>query len=642
MRSAFFEFNVAKTGLFLARGALEVVAHNTANAETPGFSRQYVEMRANWPIPLFNGKGMVGTGAEIYGIGQMRNAFLDTKYWSERAVQGEYQTKFVQMSMIERIMRELSVSSAAGSTGTTSGLDAFFNTLNDLKTSAADNVFRTNVIQSAQSLTRFINNTAESLKQYQRDMNAEVGTVVSRINSLGVQIASLNEQIRRLELDGSRANDLRDARALLVDELSMYVNVEVREIERNADFAAGKYPDPSDRGKSDKEFQVFINGNTFVAGKDSRGLMVVARDQDQSLFPLSNAKRNPTDVNGLFDVYFGDGGGMFDIYSPELKGQLKGLVDARDGNNANFFHGHGITHDFANGWLEMSPSAGARMDIITHPTAASPGELVVTLANGMKRTLQYTQFETLPGGDVRFTLTTAANTQANAMNFGGATAAVGTTTTYKGVPHYMDKLNMLVRTLTLAFNEGKDRNGNQIIGQDGKPIVGHINGYNAPQGGEKPQNLGTLFFTFGSNTAPITNYFNITAENFSLNPEIIANPWMLAAAVSPDSGESDNRVVMQFLDIRDYNGLFAEGKLYDFVIAMSSELGIDVNQAKKFAENYTEITTAIDIQRRSVSGVDLGEEMAMMIKFQHLYQSASRLINVIDGIYDTTINRMGV
>ena len=636
MRSSFFEFHVAKTGLFVARGGLEVVAHNTANAITPGFSRQFAEIRANHPMGLNNGRGMVGTGAEVFGIGQFRNAFLDTKFWSERAIMGDFTAKFEQMSMVERLFRALS------DTGPTSGLNAFFSTLQDLNTAAGEPTYRTNVIQSALGMTRFINNMAESLQNQQRAINSEVHTVVTRINSLGSQIASLNEQIRRSELDGSRANDLRDARALLIDELSLYVNVEVREIERNADFAAGKFPDPADRNRSNLEFHVLINGQEFVAGSSSRGLKTVARDQDQAVQPLSNGRRNPHDVNGLFDVYFRDGSGLFDIYHPDLRGQLRGLIDARDGNNANFMRGNDVAFDAGAGTLSMAIASGSRMDVITQPTAGSPGEIVIVQANGMRRTLQFTEMTILPDGTAEFALTPQSVTRAGNINWtGSVTAEMGRTSSYKGIPHYMDQLNTLVRTLTKAFNEGLDRNGNPIIGPDGNPIVGHIHGYNAPDDG-LPQNLGTLFFTHGSNTDPITDYHLITASNFTINPELLANAWKLAAAVSPTAGVSNNEVIQGFLWMQEFSGMFAEGKIQDFVIAISSELGIDVNQARRFSVSYGEITAHINLQRKSVSGVDLGEETAMMIRWQHLYQSASRLINVIDGIYDTLINRMGV
>ncbi len=626
MRSAFFEFNVATSALYVARGNLEVVSHNVANAEIPGYSRQYAEQRASWPITYYNGKGMIGTGAEIYGIGQYRDFYLDTKYWTERAVLGEYKQKYTQMSMVERVFRELSA------TGATTGFNAFFNTLQDLSQTAGDPTYRTNVIQAGKSLTSFINSTAESLKKQQRDINEEVRTVVQTINSLGQQIASLNSQITKFEMDGSRANDLRDERARLIDELSLYVNVEATEVETDEDYAMGKYPEPEDRNKSKKVFSVYINGSELVTGASARGIAVVARDLDKTLYPNSQDKRNPMDVNGLYDIMFTDGGGFFDIYSSELKGELKGLIDARDGNNAYYVRNQGGVTVNAGppNTISFTLDPTMRTDLMDHST----GLINVTI-NNKNYSLKYSDYVGTYNPNTRtwsgtFTIDTAA-TPIPAGTI--ASANVGKTTSYKGVPHYMDKLNELVRTFVKAINEGKDRNDNNIPG-----VVGHMNGFNNVNGG---QNLGTLFFTFGTNTAAILDYRNLNGLNFAVNTEL-ENPDLLAAASAPNLGESANQVINQFIDLKNFKGMFAEGKIADYVIGIASALGIDVNQAAKFNKSYTDLSVAIDNQRKSVSGVDLSEEMAMMVKHQQLFQAASKLINVIDSIYDITINRMGV
>jgi len=123
------------------------------------------------------------------------------------------------------------------------------------------------------------------------------------------------------------------------------------------------------------------------------------------------------------------------------------------------------------------------------------------------------------------------------------------------------------------------------------------------------------------------------------------DPKLLAAsdtsAGNDPTDESNNRLILGLVEIRNFPSLFREGKLSDFILGIASELGIDVRQAQKFEKNYAEIITYVDNQREQVSGVSLDEEMMAMIKYQHLYQAAAKLVNVIDGIYDTVINRLG-
>lgn len=541
MRSSFFEFNVAISGLFTAKNGLQVTSHNIANAATVGYSRQVALQQASRPLATYNGKGMVGTGSEVYGVGQIRDFFLDQKYWTEKCVLGNYSVKRTQLSLTEATFNEV-----AG-TGLMNVFTDFFSRLSDLTTTANDDTFRTNVLQSAQSLTQSINSIATSIQKQQSDINNEVSAMVDIINSLGEQISSLNRQIFKYEMDGSSANDLRDARARLVDELSIYCNVEVSELDYS-----------NENVLNDKRFIVMINGYDFVSHFNVNTMEVVERKPEE--------RKNPMDIDGLYDIRFKDGSLKFNIYHPNLKGELKGLIDVRDGNNGN------------------------------------------NLWNGVSKDEN--------GNDIHKVLTTS---------------------TYKGLPHYMNKLNELVRVFAKAMNEGKDKNGNVIPG-----VTGHIDGYNAyPDGGAKP-NTGIYLYTDGTSGFS-GGYNDINCLNFTINQDIMEDPSLLACSDKPtdESGESNNNVILNFAYVQSYKSLFKEGKLEDYIISITSEMAIDIEQAKRFESNYTDVITMVDNQRISVSGVDSSEESLNMIKYQQLYTAASKLVNVIDSIYDHMINRLG-
>ncbi len=558
MKSAFFEFNVAISALYTARGNLDVTSHNISNASVKGYSRQYAEQRASLPMSNY-GRGMVGTGSEIYGVGQRREYYLDKKYWTERGVLGEYTAKRTQLDIMENLLNEMP------GVGLSKAFDDFFKKLQDLTQASEDMTYRSNVVQSAKSLASLVQSKVTSLQKQQAEINEEISTIVSNIDSIGKRISVLNQQIYRFEINGEQANDLRDERARLVDELSKYVNVDAYEVENNKDYATGKYPEPEDRGKSNKHFIVLINGQELVNHFDAHSLQVVKRG-DPAI--------NPFDMPGLFDVQFGNGN-TFDLRSPSLKGELKGLVDVRDGNAI----------------------------------------------------------------------------------LGGETP----TTNYKGIPYYIERLNSLVRTFALAVNEGLDRSGNPIQSSSGGTIVGHTSGYDLD--GE----TGNLFFSFNSAFSNVkddlTNYpdptkyangkgdaaykrdilayykkFNVF--NFNVASELSIDSRKIAAS-SNNSGQSNNQVILGFANIKTSNRLFAEGKIDDFIIGVAGELAIDSQQSQRFAENYVDVTTMIDNQRMSVSGVDLNEELVNMTMYMQLYQAASKLINAIDSIYDTTINRLG-
>lgn len=314
MGSAFFEFNVAVSGVFTAKTGLEVTAHNVSNSAALGYSRQVSLQRASAPLASLNGVGMVGTGSEVYGIGQIRNFYLDKKYWSQNDYLGEYSQKATQLDLLEATFNSL------GENNLSEIFETFFNDLSNLSFDSGDDTYRTSVTTYGTSLADNLNYLGNQLLKQQRDVNDDIFAVVQRVNDLGRQISVLNRQIYSFEITGSKANDLRDQRALLIDELSGYVNIEVKEV-------------PGTSGhENDLQMRILINNQEFVSHFDYNTLECVKRDE----------RNNPDDAVGLYEVQWGTG---LRVNYDTLSGELKGLVDIRDGNvgmtngsNADFFN----------------------------------------------------------------------------------------------------------------------------------------------------------------------------------------------------------------------------------------------------------------------------------------------------------------
>ena len=244
---------------------------------------------------------------------------------------------------------------------------------------------------------------------------------------------------------------------------------------------------------------------------------------------------------------------------------------------------------------------------------------------------------------------------------------------YKGIPFYMRKLNQFVRTFAMAFNEGfMDNNTNGMI-DPGENGTGHADGYGLdPDGtGPLPVPTGIRFFTMlGDNrnavstsaflngahltvddpatpgvdetiAAVVNRYSNITARNFAVSEDIITNYSNIAA--SSAAGEVGNIVNLnEVLKIRHNTHMFSEGAPEDFMKSLIATLGIDSQQAIRYSDNQDIIVKQIENRRLSDSGVSMDEEMANMVKFQHAYNAAARMVVTMGEIYDTLINRLGV
>ena len=303
MGSSFFELNIANSGLFAARAGLETTSHNVANISTPGYSRQYLKQKADIPLNRYSGIGQVGTGTVVTGIGQHRDVYLDRKYWPQVSTLGEYNQKSTQLKLMEASLSSLSPTSL------TNNVNDFFTSLSSLAFTSDSLDYRRNVISTADTLVTNIKNHASKLRQQQIDLNEDVYAIVERINSIGTQISSLNSQIYTSEIDGNVANDLRDQRALLIDELSKYANIEVKE-----------YSDGTGR-ELGKKYSVLINGQEFIDHNESRKLQTVRRPQI----------KNDVDAPGLYDIKW-ENGDEFNLTN--LTGELKGILDVRDGDGA--------------------------------------------------------------------------------------------------------------------------------------------------------------------------------------------------------------------------------------------------------------------------------------------------------------------
>jgi len=608
----------------VSRAHLHVVGHNIANAETPGFSRQFAVQQATTPLRVADARGMVGTGSHITSIGQMRNQFLDNQFWNQNAVFNQFSRKSEIWAMTQGILRD------SDGVGVTNEINNIMDRMQDLNGNAHDVTYRASFLNSLESLTTFLNTTFSQLTQQMRDINQEIRSTVGVVNSLGLQIRNLNRQITVMELDGSNANDLRDQRARLLDELSQHVNIEVREIEKNPEFAAGRETDPR---QSRRELMVLIDGAMFVNHFEVNQIEVRQR--------VPQALQNPEEPPRMYDIYWANGM-RFNMHSRTLTGGLAGLIQMRDGNGGNHTR---VTNHSPVAWPVGAPPQPAGttswgVDFNTNFRTDIGGSGIVTARHPDGRIIQvrYTEMS-YTGGWPPAGAALALHNDDLPADWGPAwQLTIGETTNYMGIPYFMARLNELARTLARSFNEGRHLLNNGYI--DG-PNRGHIYGFDL-NGDEGQWLFGYSTFTDWDDVGiPFMNYFNITATNFTINPEIMRNPSWLALSSDPTMGESHHDIIESWTKLTENRSLFREGRLGDFLSSITGDLGIVARQAIRFEASYGEIVVTTDNRRRSVSGVNLDEEGISMIQHQLVFNAAARLLTVIDEIYDTTINRLG-
>lgn len=221
MRSTFMGLTTAYKGLSAQQRALDITGHNVANANTEGYTRQDVIMQASSALKVL--EGYVGTGVDIGEFRRIRDEFLDIQMRTENKALGEWEVKSDILDKLEVIFNEPS------DTALRSVLDQFWEAWQVLAKNPEGVAARTTVVQRGISLANTFNHLAAQFIDLQADINKSIEVKVNEINSQARQIRDLNAQIIKAEASGKKANDLRDRRDLILEQLAKNIAIDVVE-----------------------------------------------------------------------------------------------------------------------------------------------------------------------------------------------------------------------------------------------------------------------------------------------------------------------------------------------------------------------------------------------------------------------------
>ncbi len=603
MASTFFGLNIGTTGLFAAKTGLNVTAHNVANIETEGYSRQVISQSADSPISTNNRYGMLGTGVSVNEITQMRSQYYDEKYRSNNSLYGQYSSRSYFLNEVQSYLNEIELE------GFTTTFDSMYDALQELSKDSANLTVRTQLSNYAQSLCEYFNSLSTNLDQVQTECNYEVKNQVSRINSLAQQVASLTQQINTVEVGGENANDLRDQRESLIDELSEIVNVTVTETK------VGNVGMTS--------YIVRLDGNVLVDSYDAKQLEVRPREE----------KLSQCDVEGLYDIYW-DNGERLNTESATLSGTLKALFEVRDGNNAENLQGYADEVD--EGAMEVTIRATNINDI---KDLNIPTEGTIKIGNGE---YTYSSFEISVEEDGQYVYVFHLNEEARRQYAEDTKVSIGHTVNYKGIPYYRAQMNEFIRTFAQAFNEvhasGVNLNGDTNVNFFAAKNRMTNEEYNLNSFGAEES-----MTEFDSDPlVSQASYYWLTAETFTVSQNIMINPSNIAAASDIVNGVSNADVVDKLIALKSDITMFKQGDPASFLQTLVGEIGVDTKAAQNFAESQLNIVNAVTNQRLSVAGVDVDEEAMNLAKYQEAYSLSAKVISVMNEIYDKLINEMGV
>ncbi len=364
--------DIAYRALQAEQQAIDVVNHNIANANTPGYSRQVANMATTQPaavISLTGEIGQMGTGVRVTHIERQRSSFTDLQIRDENYSLGQWEKTRDALQQVEVVFNEPS------DAGLNSLMSRFWQSWQDLTNSPQDAGARRALVEQADSLAVSVNRVYSQLTSIQNDTDNQIKLKTDSVNQIAQQVASLNVKISQAEQMGLRANDLRDQRDLLIDDLSRVVRLSYYET-------------------ADGAVNIFLGSHTLVVkdrvdalanGIDVNGFATVTWDSDGS--PVSITDGELYGLQQARDVDVPAVMNDLDALASGLITRINALHTAGFGldntTNLNFFNGTGASTIAVNPTLKSNPEK-----VATASAANSIGDNSVALGiSGLQTTL---------------------------------------------------------------------------------------------------------------------------------------------------------------------------------------------------------------------------------------------------------------
>ncbi|NOZ06876.1 MAG: flagellar hook-associated protein FlgK [Chloroflexi bacterium] len=336
MPSTFSGINIALRAVLTNQRAIDVISHNVANVNTPGYTRQEAVLVTSepWTEPgLVHGSnpGQVGTGVQISQIRRYATSFFDQRIRGESQTLGRWQITRGALEQISVMFTEPS------ETGVAAALDQFWSAWQDLASNPESLAARETVIQDSKNLTTLFHTFHSQLANQQKDIDHQLSSYVQKVNESASELARLNTIIAKVESIGDHPNDLLDRRDMILDRLAEIVDIQYAIGENDATTVA-------------------IGGHSLVMGSQSVKLQVGPDPANNNLSKLTWA-----DDGSQASISDGEMAGVIhvrDSVIPDLQSKLDTLAQSLI-SAVNTVHNAGYALDGTTTGLDFLQGTGA-------------------------------------------------------------------------------------------------------------------------------------------------------------------------------------------------------------------------------------------------------------------------------------------
>lgn len=554
--------NIGNKALLVQQKGIYVTGNNIANINTPGYTRQRLNMSNDFPVD--SSIGPVGTGVRAIEVERIYQRFLGLQINNETQGLGKWEANKDMLERVEMIFDE------SEGYGLSQVMNEFWNAWQDLTNNPSGPVERSVLVAKSEMLAETFSKNHQDLQTVQGDIDTMIKGSLDDINLLSEKIVSLNQKIIQMESGGDTANDYRDQRDQLLNDLSELIDI-----------------------------------NSF---ESDNGGVTVSVGSGQPLVEGTNLYRLSTQVNAFGNqniVWQDAANNTVDITENISGGKLKGWLNARDLDIRNYLNrldnlaqslmeevntvhasGYGLDGSTGNDFFTGAATASGILDAALTITAEAGG-----------------------AGNIAITLVS------------GGTAGSEAVTT-----------DPVTGDIRIAIEDGVSTQGQ---------IAAALQAHSAISSAvaAAPGSLWTL----GSGTDAVTLSGGSSADNMQVNPAIVLNDQLLAAAESFDTipgdkpGDNGNAIAIANLK----TAMTMDGNTATFDASYESyigDIGNAVQQAASYYGHQDQMVAHLENYRESISGVSIDEEMVNLVKFQNAYQAAAKLITTADEMMQTVLN----
>ena len=643
-------FGIGISGMNAAQAGLITTGHNISNASTPGYSRQEVVQVAS--IPRSGGAGFLGQGVSLVTVRRLYNDTLSGQLTLA-------QTQGSQLDAYNVQIKQLSNMFSDPSAGLAPALSNFFNGVSDVAAHAESVPSRQALLSAANTLTARFQDFDQQMSQMNTGINADITTSVNSINGYARQVGDLNLRIASAEgANGQPANDLRDQRDALVTALNQEVHTSV-------------FKD------SDGNYNIFIgNGQSLVVG--ARVFELAATPSAESPERITVGYKSANSITPLAESSLQGGllGGVLSFRSTSLDAAQNALGRVAIGLAQSFNVQHRLGQDL-NGTLDSDFFSFAGPAVLPNSDNSVPLATVsATLQDASALTtssysLKYTGSS---GGNENFALTRTSDgttwlVPPFSVGTSGTITKDGLTLTLPSGATVNDSWTIeptrfASGSIQVAVKSPQDiaaaapirtaasltNSGNATITAGSVSSVATLPALNTPV---------TLTYATATQTFAVTGATPaVGAIAYSAGSSITFNGLSFSISGTPSNGDtftlsrnsngvSDNRNALALGALQASNTLGKNASIAGSQATitfggayseMVSQIGNTARQTDMSATAQVNVIAQAKQSLQSLSGVNLDEEAANLLRFQQAYQASGKLMQIANTLFQSVLD----